>query len=63
MKHRMTTEKRDVVARRALEICESQPTRNEGILAVEIEFDVSAPTARNLINRGRYLRDTPEEWH
>lgn len=58
-----TKEKRDVLARRALEISEQHPTKFEGVCAVELELDVSMPTARNLINRGRYIRDMPPEWH
>jgi hypothetical protein len=44
------------MARRALDIFESAPTRVEALLRIQVEFDVSNPTARNLIGRGQFLR-------
>lgn len=45
------------MAKRALELFEAAETRIEGLFAIEIEFDVSTPTARNLVSYGRHLRD------
>jgi hypothetical protein len=49
--------KRDWMARRALVIFEAAQTRAEALRAIEVEFDVSASTARNLVGRGQFLRD------
>lgn len=49
--------KRDAMAREALRIFDAAHSRIEGLFDVEIRFDVSTPTARNLVNRGRYLME------
>lgn len=55
---RIPARKRDTMAREALRIFEAAKTRIEGLCRVEIQFDVSTPTARNLVSRGRFLRDS-----
>jgi hypothetical protein len=57
MKHgvRLPRDKRDEMALRALAIFKEARNRSEALLIIETEFDVSNPTARNLISRGRYL--------
>jgi hypothetical protein len=58
MKHgvRIPKEKRAAMAERALCIFEGSVSRAFALTTIEDEFDVSSPTARNLINYGRYLR-------
>jgi hypothetical protein len=48
---------RDEVAVRAYEMyCSREwPSRRQALIAIEAELDVSTPTARNLINRGRSI--------
>ncbi len=57
MKHgvRIPREVRDDWARAALVIFEAAANRRSGLLDIAVEFDVSEVTARNLVNRGRYL--------
>jgi hypothetical protein len=55
--HHIPKDKRPAMARRALELFEAQKKRNIGLAVVEEEFDVSEPTARNLVSYGRFLRD------
>ena len=55
-KGHIAAEVRDDWARRALDIFERMGSRAAGLSAVEEEFDVSSPTARNLVGRGRFLR-------
>ncbi len=50
-------DKRDQVAIAALALCEAEKTKSAGLLAVEAAYDCANPTARNLVNRGRRLRD------
>lgn len=57
MKHGQTipANKRHAMARRALELFEKAGSRARGLEAIEDEFDVSNPTARNLVAFGRRL--------
>jgi hypothetical protein len=59
MKHgvRIPSQLRDSMARRALKLFEKEESRSKGLLAVQVKFDVSDPTARNLVSRGRFLRN------
>lgn len=59
MKHgiHIPKDRRPAMAKRALELLEAAPSKTEGLFSIEIEFDVSTPTARNLASYGRYLRD------
>lgn len=43
------------MARRALEIMAAARSPSDGLHSIEIEFDVSNPTARNLVSFGRFL--------
>ena len=54
---------RDAFARAAAELAEKACSRAEAIALVQQRFDVSAPTARNLISRGNYLaaQSSPRE--
>ncbi len=52
--------KRDQMARKALLIYEASPTRVEALRRIEAKFDVSTPTARNLIGMGLFLRQHEE---
>ncbi len=45
------------MAQRALELFEAEKKRNVGLAVVQEEFDVSEPTARNLVGYGRFLRN------
>lgn len=58
MKHgvHLPADKRDGMARRALDLFEAKKRRCDGLLAIEVEFEVSESTARNLVSRGRYLK-------
>lgn len=58
MKHgvRFPASTRDEIARLALELFERERERARGLDAVQEAFDVSEPTARNLVSHGRYLR-------
>jgi hypothetical protein len=58
MRHgvRLPADKRDGMARRALELFEAKKRRCDGLLAIAVEFEVSETTARNLVSRGRYLK-------
>lgn len=47
---------RDHIALRALEISRTSASRAEALRKIASEFDVSEPTARNLIGRGRWLQ-------
>jgi hypothetical protein len=62
MKHgvRIPRDRRDGMARRALEIADKAASHAAALAIVEVEFDVSRPTARNLISRGHYLRGAGE---
>lgn len=57
MKHgvQIPKEKRPDMARRALEIMAAARSPSAGLRSIEIEFDVSNPTARNLVSFGRFL--------
>ena len=57
MKHgvHLPKDRRDDMARRAFVIASEAETYRAALLIVEVEFDVSTPTARNLISRGRFL--------
>ena len=55
--HHLPADKRDDMARHALSLFEQAGSRTLGLAAVENFFDVSNPTARNLVGRGRYLRE------
>lgn len=55
--HHIPPDKRPAMARRALKIMESAPSYSEGLRWIEAEFDVSNPTARNLIGYGRFLEE------
>ena len=50
---------RDEAAKRALRLWDSIAVKARAIEAVEDEFDLSTPSARNLVNRGIYLREHP----
>lgn len=54
--HRIPKDKRPSMAMRALEISEKYSVMSHALAEVEDEFDVSNPTARNLVSYGRYLR-------
>jgi hypothetical protein len=57
MKHgvRIPKEKRDAMAVRAYELYLSRrwTSLNQALFAIEIELEISHPTARNLLHRGR----------
>jgi hypothetical protein len=46
---------RDDMARKAFELYNKETTRAAGLEEVEFVLQVSNPTARNLVNRGRSL--------
>ena len=50
-------DERPQIARRALELFEAQPSREQGIAAVEEAFKVSSPTARNLVSWALHERE------
>lgn len=52
-------DKRPAMALRALELFRAADSRARGLEAVEDEFDVSNPTARNLVSYGRWLEANP----
>ncbi len=58
MKHgiRLPPEKRPAMALRALQIFDKARTRADALAMIAAEFDVSEPTARNLVGFGRYLK-------
>lgn len=54
--HAIPKTKRPAMAVRALEIFEGFEVAAHGLVAVQAEFDVSNPTARNLVSYGRFLK-------
>lgn len=54
--HAIPKDKRPAMALRAFELFERAGSRAAGLAAVEDEFDVSNPTARNLVAYGRQMR-------
>jgi hypothetical protein len=57
--HAIPKDKRPAMARRALEIFQASSSRAEALLTIQVEFDVSEPTARNLVSFGRWLQRNP----
>lgn len=53
--HSIPKEKRPAMAMRALEIAMSEKRMSVALAMIEDEFDVSNPTARNLVGHGKYL--------
>jgi hypothetical protein len=47
---------RDLIAARSLEIYEQAESQSAAFREIEVRFDVSRSTARNLVSRGRWLR-------
>lgn len=58
--HAIPKDKRPAMARRALQIFRRFEVKAEGLRAVADEFDVSEPTARNLVSYGRFLKANPD---
>jgi hypothetical protein len=54
--------KRPAMAQRAYEIARASASRVEALLDIQLELDVSEPTARNLIAAGERLA-TPQQQH
>lgn len=53
--HHIPRDKRPAMAARALEIFARAKSMNAAVLEIGAEFDVSHPTARNLVSYGRFL--------
>lgn len=54
--HAIPKDKRPAMAVAALALFELERKRSIGLAVVQEAFDVSEPTARNLVSFGRYLR-------
>jgi hypothetical protein len=59
--HHLPKDKRPAMARRALELFQAEKKRNIGLAVVQEEFNISEPTARNLVSYGRYLATNPDK--
>lgn len=59
--HAIPKDKRPAMARCALEMFRAAPSRSAGLRKVQIIFDVSMSTARNLVGYGQWLERHPDE--